>query len=80
MPTNYQFLVVNTCHDGVDNEESPLVFFETEQEARNYIRDSFDDSEHVEAGYLIVPLDKCIAVWAEHCSSMFTDVGYEDVM
>lgn len=80
MPINYQYVVINTYIDNDETEESKLVFFETEQEARAYIKQHFEDSCITQAGYLIVPLDKCIAVYAETCASKFTDVGYEDVI
>lgn len=80
VPLDCQYMVVNTYHDGMENGESWLAFFKTEQDARNFISDSFENSDSVEAGYLIVPLDKCIAVYAEHCASKFTDVDYEDIM
>ena len=80
MPINYKYMVVNTIEEGNEVSSSLLAFFEDMDEARNYIESHFNTSNMSEAGYLIVPLDKCTAVWAEMCASKFTDVGYDDVV
>lgn len=80
MQVNYNYMVVNTIEDGNEANSSPLSFFEDMDEARSYIESHFNASDMSDAGYLIVPLDKCTAVWAEMCASKFTDVGYEDVV